>query len=546
MAAKTRAAAKAAPRKSGKDSFGSREIFGLSLQGWTSASLGPEKSDDSTNTKNLKDAKSSAKDVNGRIVFVGGQVSRDISAGGLGLGTASIPAWQWERASKRRGELALMVGDEGPLWLVQAAVPKKAGSHGGLLDTSPYGQARDLVGQAAIMALEYGLASLSVECIQASLEEQRGVLVGLELASYRFKLVRQKATSNAKPRPALAISGVDASLGREASALGVGTNVARHLVNLPAGDLNPTTYAAALTAVFSSSPTMRVEVWQGRKLEQERCGLLAAVGRAAPEPAALVRLSYRPKGKARFAKPLALVGKGITFDTGGIDLKDADSMRLMKKDMGGSAALAGLACYLEASGSDVPCDIYLALAENAVSGDAFRPGDILTARGGQTVEIHNTDAEGRLVLADAIDVALSQKGADAPWALIDLATLTGAMRIALGTRIGGLFANDDELATQLLAAGQQAGDPCWRMPLYKDYSAQLKTVFADVANASQGRFGGAITAALFLQRFVADARWAHIDLYAWGEGLGALAEPGGSGQGVQVLAQFLRTEARGP
>ena len=254
-----------------------------------------------------------------------------------------------------------------------------------------------------------------------------------------------------------------------------------------------------------------------------------------------MHLKYRPKGSKRGQRPLAFVGKGVTFDTGGLDIKVSSGMRLMKKDMGGSASLCGLAYWLEQSQLAVPCDFYLALAENAVDKHSYRPGDILTARSGTTVEIDNTDAEGRLVLADAIDVAVKTKGADAPEALIDLATLTGAMRVALGTRVAGLFANDDTLAETLLAAAQRTSEPSWRMPLYSDYLSSLRSSVADMANSGHSRFGGAIVAALFLQRFVGDIPWAHFDMYAWSDGnTGGCIEAGGTGQCVQLLADFLR------
>jgi leucyl aminopeptidase len=244
---------------------------------------------------------------------------------------------------------------------------------------------------------------------------------------------------------------------------------------------------------------------------------------------------------------VALVGKGVCFDTGGLGIKPDAGMKLMKKDMGGSASIVGIAHWLSESGSDVACDLYLALAENAVDAHSFRPGDVLTARNGLTVEIHNTDAEGRLVMADVMDVATNKQIDSAPVALIDLSTLTGAMRVAVGTEIAGMFANNDGLADLALSSGQKAGDPAWRIPLWDNYKAQLKSSFADLANASDSGFGGAITAALFLQKFLKhQIPWLHFDLYCWSDRAnGAIGDSGGNGQGVQMMVRLLERISQG-
>jgi leucyl aminopeptidase len=255
-----------------------------------------------------------------------------------------------------------------------------------------------------------------------------------------------------------------------------------------------------------------------------------------------VHLRYRPAKKSK-RKPLAFVGKGITFDTGGLDIKPSSGMRLMKKDMGGAASVIATALWVAESAYEHPCDFYLALAENAVDAEAFRPSDVFTARNGLRVEIDNTDAEGRLVLADGLDVAVTQKGADEPECVIDVATLTGAIKVGLGAEIAGLFSNDDELANALTRAGHRAGDLNWRMPLYDKYFASLSSPFADFKNSGEG-FGGAITAALFLQKFVRAKKWAHLDVCAWTDkAQGALQATGGSGQPVQCLIEFLESQA---
>lgn len=458
-----------------------------------------------------------------------------------------LPEWFIERALRKRGEPQLLSRSEGPLWLIipyHAATSKarsaskgRPTSHHGLLDASAYGAARDVAGALMLSAFpDYQLTELKLHAIEATPDEILGTLVGLELGRYRYKNIRSAHPNTLRINTA----GLDPDLIARAQRLSSAVNLARHLVNTPAAELNPASFAAAAEVLFAGSKTSKVEIWAGDKLQEEGLGLLAAVGQGATEGARLVHIRYRPKGKARLPRPLAFVGKGVTFDTGGLDIKDSSSMRLMKKDMGGAASVFGLAYWVETSGLDIACDFYLALAENAISDRAFHPGDVITSRAGHTVEIDNTDAEGRLVMADAFDVAVKASGHDAPLALIDLSTLTGAMRVALGTRMAGYFATHDGLAELVARAGQAKGEPSWRMPLFQDYWPSLKSSVADFANSSASRFGGAITAALFLERFVGKVPWLHFDLYAWTEGaLGGCAESGGNGQAVQLLSQVL-------
>ena len=425
----------------------------------------------------------------------------------------------------------------------------------GNLYRESYGSMRDLAGVALNQLRQLGPESLQIIVLGCDGEGILGALTAVDLAAYRFRSTQEE---QAVPvwRPKIVLTGVTEQVAAEAGACAVATNIARHLVNLPAGDLNPVSYAEGLAELFSSADTMQVDIWDEGKIEKEGLGLLTAVGRGAEAPPRLVHLRYRPgysevespsddksndgsNGGSAIA-PVALVGKGITFDSGGLDIKPSAGMRWMKKDMGGSAALAGLAYWLWQSNCPVPCDIYLALAENAVDERSFRPGDIITARNGLTVEIHNTDAEGRLVLADAIDVALDQPESEKPVALIDFATLTGAMRVGLGLKIAGLVSDDDELAQRLEASAKVRSDYLWRMPLFHDYNTLLNSDVAALSNAASGRFGGGITAALFLKQFVQGVPWAHVDMHAWTDSpSGALGEPGGNGQGVQLLIELL-------
>jgi leucyl aminopeptidase len=413
--------------------------------------------------------------------------------------------------------------------------------HYGLLNQSPYAYMRDRVGALwqAVKDVQ-GLKHLGIFFHQCTDEEVLGSLVGMELAGYKF-------TQVVKGRPAhpafkMTLFGVSQSLIKDAKALGESVNLARHLVNLDAAKINPASYAQLVQDWFEGCADITVDVWGPERLVKENMHLHFGVGQGAAHKSHMVHLKYRPRGKQRLKRPLAFVGKGVTFDTGGLDIKPASGMRLMKKDMGGSATVVGLAHWLVASGCDVACDLYLGLAENAVDQLSFRPGDVITARNGLTVEIHNTDAEGRLVMADVFDVATDRAGESRPAALIDFSTLTGAMRVAVGTEIAGMFANQDRLADLALQAGAATGDPAWRLPLWDNYKSQLRSSFADLANASDSGFGGAISAALFLQRFVkGDLPWLHFDLYCWTDkATGAFADQGGTGQGVQLGVQLLQ------
>lgn len=362
------------------------------------------------------------------------------------------------------------------------------------------------------------------------------LVMGLELALYRFKRVFKG--DKGKIRFLLKQNGrrLSAKETLDAALLGHAVNVSRHLVNLPPNELNPVSYADFAQNFLRGLKALKVEIWDEKRLAQEGMGLHLGVGQGSITPPRLVRISYRPPGGGK--NPIAFVGKGITFDTGGLDIKPSSGMRLMKKDMGGSASVLALVYWAARSGLKVSIDAYLALAENAVSSKSFRPSDVLTARNGMTVEIHNTDAEGRLVLADALDVAVTAK--DKPRFVIDVATLTGAIKVALGAHLAGLFANNTKLSQALHQAGQEVGDFSWIMPLYQRYRSATNSNFADMVNAVDG-FGGAITAALFLEKFVKDVPWAHLDVYQWKDSAeGAWLESGGSGQAVASLGHWLK------
>ncbi len=312
------------------------------------------------------------------------------------------------------------------------------------------------------------------------------------------------------------------------------TALVRDLVNTPAADMGP---AALETAVEALAKThgATLTVTKGDALAQGY-PLIHAVGRAAHADHAprLIELEW---GNPKHPR-IAIIGKGVSFDTGGLNLKTGNYMRLMKKDMGGAAHALALAQLIMSARLKVRLHLLLPAAENAIGGNAFRPGDVLIARNGMSVEIDNTDAEGRLVLADA----MTKAGEAGATLMIDFATLTGAARVALGPDLPALFANDDALADELLSGGNAQHDPIWRMPLWAGYNDMLKSDIADVVNSAEGGLAGAITAALFLQKFVPpDTHWAHLDTFAWRPSSKLGRPKGGEALGLRAVYAALKS-----
>jgi leucyl aminopeptidase len=328
--------------------------------------------------------------------------------------------------------------------------------------------------------------------------------LGWLLAQYRFDRYKKAGTA---PGPRVLLSPEPARI-EETLRLAEAVNLVRDLVNMPAGDLGPAELEAAVREAAAEFGA-EVNVTSGAALD-EGYPMVAAVGRAATEDRAprLVEVEWGDRRHPR----IAIVGKGVCFDSGGLDIKPSSGMRLMKKDMGGAAHALALARLVMKSGLPVRLHLLIPAVENAVSGAAFRPGDVLKSRKGLTVEIGNTDAEGRLILGDALARAAESE----PELILDFATLTGAARVALGPDLPALFASDDALAEALLAGGAKVGDPVWRMPLWAAYEDMLASDIADLGNAADGPMAGAVTAALFLRKFVPDGLpWAHFDTYAW-------------------------------
>jgi leucyl aminopeptidase len=323
----------------------------------------------------------------------------------------------------------------------------------------------------------------------------------------------------------------------ETVAIAEATFLVRDLVNTPAQDLGPAELEAAAAQVAKVCGGAFAST-SGAKLDSGY-PMVAAVGRAAAAGRA-PRMIEIVWGDTRHPR-IAIVGKGVCFDSGGLDIKSADGMRLMKKDMGGAAHALALAQLVMSTRLPVRLHLLIPAVENAISAAAFRPGDILKSRKGLTVEVGNTDAEGRLVLGDA----LTRAGEDDPELILDFATLTGAARIALGPDLPALFASDDALADALLAGGETVSDPLWRMPLWKPYAEMLSCDIADIGNVGEGGMAGAVTAALFLQKFVPEGTpWAHLDTFSWRSAAKPGRPKGGDALGLRAAWEMLKSRYR--
>ena len=373
----------------------------------------------------------------------------------------------------------------------------------------------------------------------AGLEPEVGaqaVVEGAALAAYRF--TRYKGD----PKPCLLTSftvvgtGEDADRGvARGQRISVAVAMARDLVNEPAGAMTPTRLAE-VAAEAAAAGDLELTVWDEVAVENEGLGGLAGVAQGSDEPPRLIRLSYRPAGARGH---VALVGKGITFDSGGLSIKTADGMETMKTDMSGAAAVLATMAALPDLAPGVAVTAIVPATENMPGGRAVKPGDVLEIRNGKTVEVLNTDAEGRLVLADGLSLAVEAE-VDA---IVDLATLTGACIVGLGTKVAGLMGNHDAWVEQVRDAADRAGEPVWPLPLPEDYRRHIDSDVADVKNVGSDRYGGALTAGLFLKEFVGDVPWAHLDIAgpARSREDETYFGKGGTGFGVRTLLELLRS-----
>ena len=350
--------------------------------------------------------------------------------------------------------------------------------------------------------------------------------LGFALAQYqfgRYKKLRSKILLLQVPK-AVSVKELEAKV--------AAIKLVRDLINTPPNDMGPANLAKAAREVAKKTGAKFSEI-VGDELLEKIYPAIHAVGRAGPEKPRFIELSY---GKA--SHPLiVLVGKGVTFDTGGLDLKPYSAMKLMKKDMGGAAMVLGLAQLIIAMKLPVRLRVLIAAVENSVSSNAFRPQDVIQSRKGLTIEIGSTDAEGRLILADA----LAEGDRDKPALMIDVATLTGAARTALGTELPALYSNRDTIAHDLVKVGMQVNDPMWQLPLWPAYAKYVNSQIADVTNTPNYGFAGSITAALFLERFVSPTTpWVHIDSYAWNAETAPGRPAGGEALCLRAVFEYLR------
>jgi leucyl aminopeptidase len=369
---------------------------------------------------------------------------------------------------------------------------------------------------------DYRLASLPEKM------DRRQTILGFALGAYRFETYRQAGEA-----PVLIVedAGLAASVSREAASIGFG----RDLINTPAEEMSPDHLegeARKLAQAFGAAIT----VHRGENFE-EGFPLIHAVGRAAAIPPRLIELHWKGEGATR---SLALVGKGVCFDSGGLNVKGGKGMALMKKDMGGAATALALSRRIMEEALPIDLRLYVPAVENAIGGNAFRPGDVYRSRAGQSVEISNTDAEGRLILADAMTLATESR----PDRLLTLATLTGAARVALGPDLPPLYSTEESFQKLVLEKGAALDDPLWPMPFWDRYNEYLRSDIADVNHAASTPFAGSITAALFLKRFAGTVPFTHIDTFGWMPAARPGRPKGGEPLALRALFEALRTESK--
>lgn len=354
------------------------------------------------------------------------------------------------------------------------------------------------------------------------------VAFGFLLGGYQFS----KFKSKDKTSKAVTLNIDDADIVSVAKTYAQSVFITRDLINTPADSMMPEHLAATSNALATEYGGACRQI-VGEDLLDENYPTIYTVGRASSHPSQLIDLHW---GSVNNPK-VTLIGKGVCFDSGGLDIKPSSAMRFMKKDMGGAAHVLGLANLIMAAKLPIHLRVMVPAVENAVSGNAFRPGDVITTRKGITVEIDNTDAEGRLVLCDA----LAEANNDQPELIIDFATLTGACRVALGTELPGMFSTSSNVANGIKEAGENCGDPVWELPLHKPYKALLNSEVADITNCATSPFGGAITAALFLQEFVDEnIDWVHFDVMAWNNRKLPGRPTGGEAMGIRAVFEYLK------
>nr|WP_316641998.1 leucyl aminopeptidase family protein [uncultured Roseateles sp.] len=402
---------------------------------------------------------------------------------------------------------ALIPGADGKLASVLAGVEH---------DAAPFALA------ALPGALPEGNYKLAAEGLQLGAEQ---AALSWELGSYQFDLYKPRK------RPAAVLQLASSPDAQRGLALATAICATRDLVNTPAEHMGPAELAEAAKELAKQHGATFKQI-VGDALLKQNFPAIHAVGRAATRAPRLIELNW---GKPKHPK-LTLVGKGVCFDSGGLDIKGAEGMRQMKKDMGGAANALGLAALVMAFKLPVRLQVLIPAVENAIAGNAYRPGDVIKTRQGLHIEIGNTDAEGRVILCDALAYGAEQS----PELMIDMATLTGAARVALGGQLPALFSNRSDVARELVDLGLKLDDPLWHMPLWHPYRAGIESTIGDIVNTGKSPAGGAINAALFLEYFVPESiDWLHVDLFAWNDGARAGRPIGGEAQTVRTLLQYL-------
>jgi leucyl aminopeptidase len=400
----------------------------------------------------------------------------------------------------------------------------------GLGDEAGFESVRSGMGNA-IRMVKTGRAVTNLNQIPID-DAERAVVEGAALGAYQFRGYKTEGESLPIERLEL-IEGDEGTIGEVLVTTGA-TNLARDWVNTPALDKAPEALAERIRTEAEAAG-LWAEVWDHDRIVEENLGALLGVAAGSDRPPCVVVLEYRPDGAETH---LSLVGKGITFDSGGLSLKTAALMEEMKDDMSGAAVVSAATIAIARLALPVRVTTVVPLTDNAVGGKATRPGDVLRPVAGPTIEVLNTDAEGRLILADGLGIVRRHE----PDLIIDVATLTGAARVALGDKIAAVFGSDSEVATTVLDAASRAGEHFWELPLFQEYKKAIESDIADLKNISGSRYGGAITAALFLSSYVEGVRWAHLDIAGparWRETAGEQVK-GASGVGVRTLVELAR------
>ncbi|SNB67103.1 leucyl aminopeptidase [Arboricoccus pini] len=427
------------------------------------------------------------------------------------------------------GQWLTEIGERGRRWLASTGFEPRPNNVGLFPDTDGELEAAVVVTHepaelwdvaAAIPALPSGPWLIKGDDLEAA-----EAALAFAMQSYRFTRYRNDNTQ----QPMLVIG--DAAARQRARILAKSIYMARDLVNTPTNDLGPEQLQAAVEFVAKEGGA-KIRAVVGEELIVQNYPTIHAVGRASPSPPRLLDLTWG----APDAPKVTLIGKGVCFDTGGLDIKPSSSMLLMRKDMAGAALMLALARSIMALALKVRLRLLIPAVENSIAGNAFRPGDILTTRKGLSVEIGNTDAEGRLILADA----LADADDETPDIILDAATLTGAARVAIGPDLPALFSPNDGLASDILRHGNHVNEPLWRLPLHAPYSRYIESPVADLNNAGTKPFAGSVTAALFLQRFLTNTpNWAHLDIFGWNDESRPGRPRGGEATAFRALLSFL-------